>query len=64
MLHSTMLEHNCVMSKKISTTSFYHTTCDGSEALLASCVPDLKLNPFVVQHNFLDLEVNPVQTEA
>ncbi len=40
---------------------FHHTACNGSEALLTSCVPDLELNPFIVQHNLLDLEVNPVQ---
>lgn len=36
-----------------------HTACNGAEALLSSCVPDLQLDPFVVQHNLLDLEVNP-----
>ncbi len=43
------------------TAGFQHTACNGSEALLTSCVPDLELNPFIVQHNLLDLEVNPVQ---
>jgi len=44
------------------TAGFHHTACNGPEALLTSCVPDLELNPFIVQHNLLDLEVNPVQT--
>ena len=35
------------------------TTSDSAKALLPSCVPYLQLNPFIVQHNFLDLEVNP-----
>jgi len=43
------------------TAGFHHTACNGSEALLTSCVPDLELDPFIVQHNLLDLEVNPVQ---
>lgn len=43
------------------TAGFYHTACNGSEALLTSRVPDLELDPFIVQHNLLDLEVNPVQ---
>ena len=43
------------------TAGFQHTACNGSEALLTSCVPDLELDPFIVQHNLLDLEVNPVQ---
>jgi hypothetical protein len=43
------------------TAGFHHTACNGSEALLTSRVPDLELDPFIVQHNLLDLEVNPVQ---
>ena len=35
------------------------TTGDSAEALLARCVPDLQLDPFVVQQNLLDLEVDP-----
>lgn len=36
-----------------------HTAGDSAEAFLSSCIPDLQLNPFVVQHDFLDFEVNP-----
>ncbi len=43
------------------TAGFHRTACNGPEALLTSCVPDLELDPFIVQHNLLDLEVNPVQ---
>ena len=43
------------------TAGLHHTACNGSETLLTSCVPDLKLDPFIVQHNLLDLEVNPGQ---
>ena len=43
------------------TAGLHHTACNGSETLLTSCVPDLKLDPFIVQHNLLDLEVNPAQ---
>ena len=43
------------------TAGFHHTACNGSEALLTSRVPDLELDPLIVQHNLLDLEVNPVQ---
>lgn len=45
----------------MSTAGFHYTACNGSEPLLTSCVPDLELDPFIVQQNFLDLEVNPVQ---
>lgn len=36
------------------------TAGDGPEAFLAGSVPDLKLHPFVVNLDLLDLEVNPV----
>ena len=40
------------------------TASDGPEALLPRCVPDLELNPFVVQQNLLDLEVNPAMLKG
>lgn len=31
--------------------------CDGAEPLLASCVPDLQLDPLIIDINFLNFEV-------
>ena len=35
--------------------------CDSPDALLPSCIPNLQLDPLVVYHNLLDLEVNSAE---
>ena len=39
--------------------SFVIGLCDRPKSFLAGCVPDLELDSFVVDVNFLDLEVYP-----
>ena len=53
-----------VVSQNDAHGSFVICLRDGSEALLARCVPHLKLNSFVVDIDLLDFEVDTCEGET
>jgi hypothetical protein len=46
------------ITEKTVSTKEKHTSCDCSEPLLPSCIPNLKLNPFAIKLNGSYLKVN------